>query len=114
MKILLLSFLSFSFCFSEEIRINATVDTVELNACVLLVKAIDDLPILSVEQSQMNSKFEAVKENGDRFFIQINDPNTMIIMTGHVRGPLNGGGKHHNLKRTDGKWTIVSTGHWVS
>lgn len=36
------------------------------------------------------------------------------VMTGEVRGPLDGGGRYFIFQKTNGKWTKVSDSFWVS
>jgi len=49
--------------------------------------------------------------------IEFKSPNEVEIMTGVVRGPLDGGGNYFDLKKQNGKWIQVnSDSHrgWVS
>ena len=42
------------------------------------------------------------------------DENTISIMTGEVRGPLDGGGSYYMARRENGRWVIRQAGSWVS
>ena len=42
------------------------------------------------------------------------DENTISIMTGEIRGPLDGGGSYYMARREEGQWVIRPTGMWIS
>ena len=46
--------------------------------------------------------------------IEVIDKNEVEIMTGIVRGPLDGGGNLLRAKKRDGRWKITSISSWVS
>ena len=76
-----------------EIRVTTLSDD-DLASILEVLSRVEDIePILNVE---------IVSETEVR------------VMTGEIRGPLNGGGHSYTLKAKDGKWTLEKTSVWVS
>ena len=99
----------------EEINIDAKVSLSSLNTVIAMVKQSDDLPVIGVDQEKVESKTITINDgNGKAFHPRMNDPDTPIITTGIVNGPLDGHGKIHKFKMDMGKWILISVSNWVS
>jgi hypothetical protein len=98
----------------EYYTIDATINVESLSEAIKLVKSVDGLSVISVRQGKKKSGGKYIMNDGTEINYEIDDPNTLIIQTGKVRGPLDGGGKYHLMIRENNKWIITKTTHWVS
>jgi hypothetical protein len=99
---------------AEEMHIDVHASIESLMAVIALVKKSDDLPIIQIGQQKRESEVIVGDRNGNEHHLEENDPNTMIVRTGIVLGPLNGHGKRYIFKLVDGKWIQISVTQWLS
>ena len=96
-----------------ELQINAKASLASLKQAIRLVRKIDKDPILSISQSpkpRIEGQLRRVDEPEEGF----PDENSLVVTTGVINGPLNGGGRTHYLRRVHGKWHVIKSESWVS
>ena len=99
----------------EVVQITAKISVNSLIEAIALVRTVDQSPLLQVLQDKRESKTITITHpDGHESHPDEDDPDTLIIWTGVVRGPLDGGGQTHHLKKIQGKWQIMSSSRWVS
>ena len=111
--IILTCLLSAQMFAAENIQIIATLDLTELQENIKEIRKIDDGPILLISQEQRNSSSKFKRKDGTEIILQENDPDTLIIRTGILNGPLDGGGMEHHFKKLNDKWILIESRHWI-
>ena len=110
---ILIALVPTAFASQPEIRINAVVSLATIQRVVKQVRKVDKRPLLSITQPKKVSVSEGIPRI-DLLPADSYDTESLIIETGVLSGPLNGGGGRYFFRRVKGHWVLTKSESWVA